>query len=87
MSMDGKAILVTGEGRGIGRAIALRLSKDGTDVALVDAKDDKIDTWDEVRRSGRNATTFSADATERDQVYAAIDHAEREREGFGDVDV
>lgn len=31
---------------------------------------------DEVRAAGREATMFKADVTKRDEVYAAVDHAE-----------
>lgn len=34
MSINGKVVLVTGAGQGIGRAIALRLAHDGADIAL-----------------------------------------------------
>ena len=37
---------------------------------------------DEVRAIGRKATTFKADVTKRDDVYAAVDHAEKELGGF-----
>ncbi len=78
-AIDGKAVLITGAGQGIGRAIALRLAKDGADVAIVDVNADKTQSVaDEVRKIGRKATTFKADVTKREEVYAAVDHAEKQ---------
>src|SRR3546814_9102403 len=37
---------------------------------------------EEVKALGRKATTFKADVTKRDDVYAAIDHAEESLGGF-----
>ncbi|SUC39433.1 acetoin(diacetyl) reductase [Proteus mirabilis] len=34
MALNGKVILVTGAAQGIGRGIALRLAKEGADIAL-----------------------------------------------------
>ncbi len=83
MSINGKIALVTGAGQGIGRAIALRLANDGADIALVDLKAEKMKAVaDEVRAVGRKATTFQADVSKRDEVFAAVDHAERELGGF-----
>lgn len=77
------AVLVTGAGQGIGRAIALRLANDGHDIALVDLAEDKIaDVADEVRRTGSKATTFVADVSDRDQVFAAVEHTHQALGGF-----
>jgi meso-butanediol dehydrogenase/(S,S)-butanediol dehydrogenase/diacetyl reductase len=83
MSVKGKTILVTGASQGIGRGIALRLARDGANIALVDIKADKLDSVrKEVEALGVRATTFRADVSKRDEVYAAIDHAEKELGGF-----
>lgn len=77
------AVLVTGAGQGIGRAIALRLANDGHDIALVDLAEDKIaGVADEVRRTGSKATTFVADVSDRDQVFAAVEHTHKALGGF-----
>lgn len=83
MPIDGKVVLITGAGQGIGRAIALRLAKDGAHVAIVDLNADKMQTVaDEVKKIGRKATIFKADVTQRDEVHAAVDHAEKQLGGF-----
>jgi meso-butanediol dehydrogenase / (S,S)-butanediol dehydrogenase / diacetyl reductase len=83
MSINGKVALVTGAGQGIGRAIALRLASDGADIAVVDLNEEKMGTVaDEVRAVGRKATVFRADVSKRDDVYAAVAHAEKELGGF-----
>lgn len=83
MSISGKVALVTGAGQGIGRAIALRLASDGAQIGIVDMKEDKMAAVsDEVRKIGRKATTFRADVSKRDDVFAAVDHIEKELGGF-----
>ena len=83
MSVKDKVILVTGASQGIGRGIALRLAKDGANLALVDIKADKLEAVKaEVEALGVKATTFTADVSKRDQVFAAVDHAEKELGGF-----
>ena len=83
MSVKGKVILVTGASQGIGRGIALRLARDGANLALVDIKADKLEAVKaEVEAHGVKATTFPADVSDRDQVFAAVEHAEKELGGF-----
>lgn len=83
MNITGKVALVTGGGQGIGRAIALRLAKDGADIAIADLNEEEASAVvDEVRAVGRKATSFRADVSNREEVYAAINHAEKELGGF-----
>ncbi|MBN9028075.1 MULTISPECIES: acetoin reductase [Kaistia] len=83
MSVKGKVILVTGASQGIGRGIALRLAKDGANLALVDLKAEKLEAVrKEVEALGVKATTAIADVSKRDEVFAAVDHAEKTLGGF-----
>ncbi|MFI8622228.1 MAG: acetoin reductase [Marinomonas sp.] len=83
MSLHGKVALVTGAGQGIGRAIALRLAKEGADIALVDLNEEKIlAVARKIEALGRKTAIFTADISDQKQVYAAVDHAEKVLDGF-----
>ncbi len=83
MHIDGKVALVTGAGQGIGRAIALRLASDGASIAVAEINEEKArSVADEVRAMGRKATHVRTDVSNRDEVYAAVDHAEQALGGF-----
>ena len=83
MSISGKVALVTGAGQGIGRGIALRLARDGADVAVVDLNGTKLTAVaKEIEALGRKATMMVADVSDRAQVHAAIDQTEKELGGL-----
>jgi meso-butanediol dehydrogenase/(S,S)-butanediol dehydrogenase/diacetyl reductase len=83
MGISGKVVLVTGAGQGIGRAVALRLAKDGADIALVDLQRDKINSVaKEISALGRKAVVFVADVGQQQQMVEAVDYATSELGGF-----
>ena len=44
MNLNGKTIVVTGGGQGLGRAIALNLAKSGAKLALIDLNEEQLQT-------------------------------------------
>jgi 2-hydroxycyclohexanecarboxyl-CoA dehydrogenase len=64
---------VTGAGRGIGRAIALRLARAGLAVGVTDLAGDSAATVaEEIRRAGGRAASRPADVTSLDAMRAAV---------------
>lgn len=79
----GKVALVTGAGRGIGRGIAHELAGHGADIALVDVHADAlVAVADEIVEIGSKVTTFVADISDRDAVFAAVEHTATALGGF-----
>lgn len=80
-----KTALVTGAGRGIGRAIALAFARDGYNVVAVARTGDQVaETIAEARSFGTPAEGAVCDVTQRASIAAAIDGAVAR---FGSLDV
>ena len=70
---DGKAALITGSGRGIGRAMALTFAKAGADICVNDVNLEAAEeTAEEIRGLGRKAIAVKADVGDPDQVDAMV---------------
>ncbi len=85
MKLDGKVALVTGAGRGIGRACAAALAEQGADVVVAARSADQLDAArGDVETLGRRCLAVPTDLTEEAQVARL---AEQAVAGFGGVDV
>ncbi|MET9761269.1 SDR family oxidoreductase [Streptomyces sp. NPDC006372] len=73
-TLDGKVALVTGGSRGIGAATALRLAREGADVAVgyVNGKEAAEDVARAVEALGRRAVAVRADAADADDAAGAV---------------
>lgn len=71
--LTGRVALITGGGRGIGRAVALSLAAAGADVAVSGRNADVLDeTAGAIRAIGRRAAAVVCDVGERRQVDALV---------------
>jgi NAD(P)-dependent dehydrogenase (short-subunit alcohol dehydrogenase family) len=75
--------IVTGAGRGFGRAIAMRLAAEGAAVALTARTRAQLDgVVEEIERAGGRALAVTADVTNREDVARVVRET---REAFGPV--
>lgn len=82
---EGKNVIVTGAGQGIGRAIANRFSSEGADVMLVGRREGPLeDAAREITTAGGSAWVHCADVGDAAAVDAAIAAA---KEKWGRIDV
>ena len=82
----GRVALVTGGSRGIGRAIALQLAREGADVAISYASrpDPARETLAQIERLARKALAVPCDVARQEQIDELVG---RTREALGPVDL
>lgn len=86
MRFQDKTAVVTGGSRGIGKAIALTLAKDGANIAVLQIGDDEnaAQTKEEITALGVKCEVYSCDVSNYDGVKETVD---RVIEDFGAIDI
>ena len=84
-SVESKTALVTGAGRGIGRAVALQLAEGGARVVLVARSIDQLnETAEEIRDSGGHALSMPTDVSDMEEIVRTVVQT---NDIFGGVDI
>lgn len=92
MSFKGKTAFITGASRGIGKAIALRLAREGANIVIAAKSVEEnpklggtiFSAAEEVKSLGAGALAVQCDIRHEDQIQAAVDKAVAE---FGGIDI
>ena len=83
--VEGRSILLTGGGSGMGRVIAIACAKEGASITIVDMNLEAAQaTRDQILAAGGNAIAVAGNVTKRAEVAAAVAAAV---ENFGKLDV
>lgn len=83
MNLDGKVALVTGASRGIGKAIALALAREGADIALNYRSNDEAahEVEELISEMGRRALLCKADVADAEAVKSMVSRIKEEMSG------
>ena len=83
MDLNGKTIIVTGGGQGLGRAMAVELAGAGANLALVDLNEDPLNEAVQLcKDAGGDAKAYKGNIAREDEVIATFDAIETD---FGDI--
>lgn len=84
-NLTGKNALITGAGRGIGRATAIAFAKEGINVGLIGRTAANLEkVANELSEYGVNVTMATADVSDNKSVLAAVEHIKSE---LGPIDI
>ena len=85
MEFEGKVVVITGAGKGIGKIAAEKFAAEGASVAVASRTAAEIErTAEEIRAGGGKAIAVPTDISEAESVQAMIDRVITE---FGQIDV
>lgn len=85
MKLENRIAIITGGGRGIGRATALTFAKEGADIVLAARTEDEITAVaDEVKQFGRRALPIKTDVQLKSETNAMVS---KTLDTFGKVDI
>ena len=85
MDLEGKAVLISGAARGIGRAIAIGVAQAGANVAVADIREDlAAETAVAVESCGRRALVLTVDVTSKSDVERMVREVV---DAYGRIDV
>ena len=85
MSLQNKVVVVTGGGRGIGRAISLRLAREGAAVAVWDLRAEAAqESVELIRQAGGRALSCVGDAADAEMIVRC---AAETRQAFGRISI
>lgn len=84
--LKGKVALVTGAARGIGRAVALEMAKEGADVAFTDLAVDENakKTEADIKALGVRGKAYASNAASFEEAHKVVDEVVKD---FGRVDI
>ena len=84
--LEGKVALITGAGRGIGKAVAMRFAEQGADIAFTDLElnEGVLATVAELEKAGTRVKAYASNAADFEQSHAVVEQIMAD---FGRIDI